>query len=71
MLLEGPLRVSSKDYLGFGDYADVLVDRLQKPEVWPVGLGIFAQWGAGKASKSEELPNNLGKSRDIFMLVTL
>ncbi|CAN0148534.1 unnamed protein product [Ascophyllum nodosum] len=62
VLLEGPLRVSSKDYLGFGDYADVLVDRLQKPEVWPVGLGIFAQWGAGKSTLCELIIHGLQKN---------
>ena len=53
MLLEGPLRARDRDYLGFSDYADVLVNRLQDPAAWPVGLGIYAQWGAGKASKLE------------------
>ena len=50
VLLEGPLSIRNRDCLGFGDYADVLVDRLQNPKAWPVGLGIYAQWGAGKAS---------------------
>jgi len=49
MLFEGPLKSRDHDCLGFDDYADVLGSRLQDPAAWPVGLGIYAQWGAGKA----------------------
>lgn len=48
MLFEGPLRTRDSDCLGFADYAEVLANRLKDPAAWPVGLGIFAQWGAGK-----------------------
>ena len=32
MLLEGPFRARDCDYLGFSDYADVLLHQLQHPE---------------------------------------
>ena len=66
VLLEGPRRVQKEDCLGFDDYADVLVDRLREPEAWPVGLGIYAQWGGGKASNSEELPDDVSGYLEIF-----
>ncbi|CAM9643523.1 unnamed protein product [Scytosiphon promiscuus] len=52
-LLEGPVSGSEQDHLGFGDYADVLARRLSDSAVWPVGVGIYAQWGAGKSSLVE------------------
>lgn len=55
MLPEGPFGARGDDCLGFSDYADVLVNRLRNPTAWPVGLGIYAQWGAGKVSETEEL----------------
>ena len=66
VLLEGPPRARNGDCLGFGDYADVLVDRLRKPEAWPIGLGIFAQWGAGKASNPKELQDDMSGYPEIF-----
>jgi len=55
MLFEGPLRTRDSDCLGFADYAEVLASRLQDPAAWPDGLGIFAQWGAGKVRWEENL----------------
>ncbi|CAN0386319.1 unnamed protein product, partial [Scytosiphon promiscuus] len=48
VLLEGPVSDPTQDCLDFGDYADVLVRRLCNSAAWPVGVGIYAQWGAGK-----------------------
>ena len=50
ILPEAPLFSKSDDCLNFDDYADVLSDRVRDPRVWPVGVGIYAQWGAGKVS---------------------
>lgn len=59
VLLEGPLSTREQDCLDFGDYADVLVRRLSDSAAWPVGVGIYAQWGAGKvlyALRTEQEP---------------
>lgn len=50
VLLEAPISGDASDRLEFVDYADVLVERMTDPAAWPVGVGIFAQWGAGKVS---------------------
>lgn len=50
VLLEAPVSAGTPDCLEFGDYADVLVERMTDPAAWPVGVGVYAQWGAGKVS---------------------
>lgn len=50
VLPETPLREPADDSLRFEDYAEVLVEHLRIPTVWPVGVGIYAEWGAGKSS---------------------
>lgn len=53
VVLEAPISADASDRLEFGDYADVLVERMTDPAAWPVGVGIYAQWGAGKVSPHE------------------
>lgn len=55
MLPEEQFKARDDECLGFSDYADVLANRLQNPTSWPVGLGIYAQWAAGKVNDSEVL----------------
>ncbi|CAM9533755.1 unnamed protein product, partial [Ectocarpus sp. 8 AP-2014] len=50
VLLEAPVSSEGPDCLEFGDYADVLVERMTDPAAWPVGVGVYAQWGAGKSA---------------------
>lgn len=45
---DSPGELEEQDKLSFKDYARVLVKRLSTPDTWPVSLGIYAQWGAGK-----------------------
>lgn len=47
-LLEVPLNDAVQDCLHFSDYADVIAEQILKPGTWPVGVGVLAQWGAGK-----------------------
>ncbi|CAM9597767.1 unnamed protein product [Scytosiphon promiscuus] len=61
VLLEGPVSDPKQDCLDFGDYADVLVRRLCNSAAWPVGVGIYAQWGAGKSSLVELMIQGLEK----------
>ncbi|CAN0227177.1 unnamed protein product, partial [Scytosiphon promiscuus] len=42
-----------EDILAFDKYAEVLVERLRDPDMWPVSLGIYAQWGAGKVRNQD------------------
>ncbi|CAM9693883.1 unnamed protein product, partial [Laminaria digitata] len=49
VLLEAPISADAPDCLEFVDYADVLVERMTDPAAWPVGVGVYTQWGAGKA----------------------
>ncbi|CAM9288617.1 unnamed protein product [Ectocarpus sp. 8 AP-2014] len=62
--------VAPRDILAFDKYANVLVDRLSDPDMWPVSLGIYAQWGAGKSSllrfilrRFERIPSESAKPR--------
>lgn len=48
VLLEAPLTAKVHDFLRFEDYADVIAEHILAPNAWPVGVGIFAKWGAGK-----------------------
>jgi predicted KAP-like P-loop ATPase len=43
-------RESEIDYLNFGEVSELAVDILTAPEMLPVSLGIFGNWGAGKSS---------------------
>lgn len=48
-----PSAQKDEDILAFDKYAEVLVERLRDPDMWPVSLGIYAQWGAGKVRNQE------------------
>lgn len=57
---EAPISSDATDCLEFGDYADVLVERITDPAAWPVGVGVYAQWGAGKVSACARSPAQHG-----------
>ncbi|CAM9628063.1 unnamed protein product [Ectocarpus sp. 12 AP-2014] len=59
VLLEAPVSSEGPDCLEFGDYADVLVERMTDPAAWPVGVGVYAQWGAGKSSLLQQIIDKL------------
>lgn len=43
-------RESEIDYLNFGEVSKMTVDILTSPEMLPISIGIFGNWGAGKSS---------------------
>eukprot|EP00903_Cladosiphon_okamuranus_P022759 g20951.t1 len=63
ILLEAPISKDS-DYLEFGQYAEVLTNRITNPTAWPVGVGIYAQWGAGKSSLVQLILGKLRKEHE-------
>lgn len=50
LLPEAPLTTAAGDRFHFDIYAKVLAEKLTKPGVWPVAVGIYATWGSGKSS---------------------
>lgn len=48
ILLEVPLTDPEQDCLHFDDYASMIAEHILAPAALPVGVGIFAKWGAGK-----------------------
>lgn len=53
---------SESDYLNFGEVSHLAVDILTSPEMLPVSLGIFGNWGAGKSSLLKLIEKDLNHS---------
>lgn len=47
-LVEAPISTEEHDCLHFTAYAEAIAVHLRTYSAWPIGVGIFAQWGAGK-----------------------
>ena len=43
---------SNEDYLNFGEVSNLAVDILTTPDMLPVSIGVFGNWGAGKSSSA-------------------
>ena len=41
---------SNLDYLNFSEIAESVVDIINTPEMLPISIGIFGDWGAGKST---------------------
>lgn len=55
---------SNSDYLNFGEVSQLTVSILTSPDMLPVSLGVFGNWGAGKSSLLKLIENDLAASDD-------
>lgn len=54
---------SDRDYLNFGEVSQLAVDILNSPDMLPVSIGIFGNWGAGKSSLLKLIENELAEQQ--------
>ena len=59
---------SAIDLLGFRVHADLLRDIVTAPELLPVTVGLFGDWGSGKSSVIRMLANDLGENGSVACL---
>ena len=59
---------SDKDYLNFGEVSNLAVDILMDPDMLPVSVGIFGNWGAGKSSLLRLIEQEI---ENIFSIMSL
>ena len=47
--------IAEKDYLGFDVHANLIKGLIDEPEMLPITIGVFGDWGSGKSSIMESL----------------
>ena len=62
-------KVSDKDYLNFGEVSNLAVDILMTPDMLPVSIGIFGNWGAGKSSLLRLIEQEIEKQNQECIVV--
>jgi len=60
---------SDKDYLNFGEVSNLAVDILMAPDMLPVSIGIFGNWGAGKSSLLRLIEQQIEKHDQEYMVI--
>lgn len=60
---------SDRDYLNFGEVSQLTVDILKSPDMLPVSIGIFGNWGAGKSSLLKLIENNLKAGDEKWIVI--
>jgi len=60
---------SDKDYLNFGEVSNLAVDILMAPDMLPVSIGIFGNWGAGKSSLLRLIEQEIEKQDQKYMVI--
>eukprot|EP00611_Tribonema_gayanum_P026242 TRINITY_DN618_c0_g1_i6.p1 TRINITY_DN618_c0_g1~~TRINITY_DN618_c0_g1_i6.p1 ORF type:complete len:1214 (-),score=284.07 TRINITY_DN618_c0_g1_i6:625-4266(-) len=49
------------DSLSHEDYAQALAEQVKHRQSWPLAVGVYAQWGAGKSDLLQRITRKLGK----------
>lgn len=60
---------SNKDYLNFGEVSNLAVDILMAPDMLPVSIGIFGNWGAGKSSLLRLIEQQIEKQDQKYIVI--
>ncbi len=60
---------SDKDYLNFGEVSNLAVDILMSPDMLPVSIGIFGNWGSGKSSLLRLIEQQIEKRDQEYMVI--
>jgi predicted KAP-like P-loop ATPase len=64
-----PDKESDKDYLNFGEVSSLTVDILTAPDMLPVSVGIFGNWGAGKSSLLRLIEREIENQEKKYMVI--
>jgi hypothetical protein len=60
---------TDKDLLGFGIHAELIKDIVIDPQMLPISIGLFGDWGSGKSSVMKMLENKL-KDKERVVTIT-
>lgn len=60
---------SEKDYLNCGEVSNLAVDILTTPDMLPVSIGVFGNWGAGKSSLLRLIEQEIDKKDPKWMVI--
>lgn len=60
---------SDRDYLNFGEVSQLAVDILKSPDMLPVSIGIFGNWGAGKSSLLKLIEHELKNTNQHWVVI--
>lgn len=56
--------IAVNDYLGFDVHANLIKGLIDEPEMLPITIGVFGDWGSGKSSIMESLKNAYDAEKD-------
>jgi len=59
---------TDKDLLGFSIHASLLRSIITNPEMLPVTVGLFGDWGGGKSSILKMLQSDLDEEEDFAVI---
>jgi predicted KAP-like P-loop ATPase len=58
------------DFLNYSEIAELIAEMIGRPELLPLSLGVFGNWGVGKSSTLRLVANELAKSQDEYLVIT-
>jgi len=58
------------DFLNYSEVAELIAELIGHPDLLPLSLGVFGSWGVGKSSTLRLVANELGKTKDKYLVIT-
>lgn len=57
------------DFLNYSEVAELIAEMIAKPDLLPMSLGVFGNWGVGKSSTLRLVANELAKDDGKYLVI--